>query len=137
MIDDNFDYGALTERDDGETPTAFVKPNNVYNHGDEYITVRLSDFLGSIITEYDYDDGRPPQRGIFIPFKINDILVTSKKNVLVTFRKSLAQVPSSKYTHIITQVMSREAIEERRKHGYKSQQIVGHARPCNFKKEKP
>lgn len=135
MIDENFDYGALTEREDGETPTAFVKSNKVYKPDEEYITIRLSDFVESVITEHDYDDGRPPQRGIFIPFKINDLLVTSKKNVLVTFKKSLAQVASSKYTHIITQVLSRDAIEERRNKGFNSQQIVGHARPCNFKKK--
>lgn len=133
---DDLDYGALTSMEDGEMPTSYIKPNKVYKADEEYITIRLSDFVESVILEHDYEDGRPPVRGIFIPFKINDLLVTSKKNVLVTFKKTLAQVPSQKFTHILTQVLSREAIDARRSIGFNTQQIVGHARPCDFKNKK-
>lgn len=133
-MSEDFDYGALVEApdDDGGQQIRSVR---VYDGREEYVTVKLSEFVDAVICDHDYEDGRPPQQGIFIPFRINDIFVSPKKNVMVTFKKALAQVPSSKYTSILTQVLSQDVAAERRKLGYGTP-IIGTARPIDWKKKK-
>lgn len=132
--EDKFDYTSLVEASDDELGSQ-IRSLRVYDGREEYVTVKLSEFVDAVICDHDYEDGRPPQQGIFIPFKVNDIFVSPKKNVMVTFKKTLAQVPSAKYTSILTQVLSQETAAERRKLGYNTP-IIGTARPIDWKKKK-
>lgn len=134
MTDDKIDYASLVEDSDDEKSSQ-VRSVRVYDGREEYVTVKLSDFLDAVICEHDYEDGRPPQQGIFIPFRVNDIFVSPKRNVMVTFKKTLAQIPSAKYTSILTQVLSQETAAERRKLGYNTP-IIGTARPIDWKNKK-
>lgn len=133
MIDDNFDYSALTEREDGETPTAFVKPNKTYKAEEYYITVKLSDLQGATITAMEDDDGREI-KGLFLPFRQSGLTVTPKKNVLLVCKAELAQV-AARYTHILTQICDKEVWQERNRLGFK-QNLIGHMRSCNYGKKK-
>lgn len=74
--------------------------------------------------------------GIFIPFRANDLLVTKRKNVIAVFNASVAQLPSGRYTHVLTQVLDASVAEERKAAGYDYNKIVGHMRPKNYKKHK-
>lgn len=128
------DYNALTSYGDDETPSG-IGSVKVYDGGNYYVTLRLSDLGGAVQTEHDYEDGRPPQRGIFIPYRDAGLFVSPKKNVIITCKMELAQVASSKYTHLLTQMLDRDIIEERRRLGFKSG-FVGFARPCSQKRKK-
>lgn len=132
--DDNIDYNELVTTNDGDFGSQ-IRSMRVYDGREEYVTIRLSEFVDAVICEHDYGDGRLPQRGIFIPFRINDIFVSPKKNVMVTFRKTLAQVPSRKHTSILTQVLASDVVAERRGMGYGTP-IIGTARPVTWKDKK-
>jgi hypothetical protein len=133
-MEDNFDYGALTEQTDDEgLQTAYgVKP---YDGRNFYVTLRLSDLYNAVITEHDYEDGRQPQRGIFVPFRDAGLTVTPKKNVLLVCKAELAQVASAHHSHLLTQVVDRDIAVEHRRLGYK-EGFIGFARPVGSKKKK-
>lgn len=133
-MEDNFDYGALTEREDGETPTAFVKPNKTYKADGFYATIKLSELANSVLTEHDYEDGRLPQKGLFIPIRDAGLLLTPKKNVLLNVKIELAQVASQHHTHIISQIADKTFWEEQRRLGF-NQGLIGFAKPIGFKKK--
>lgn len=132
MIDENFDYGALTEMGDDEVPKVYVNPSRNYKAEEYYLTIRLSDLQGATITAMEGDDGREV-RGLFLPFKESGLTVTPKKNVLLVCKAELAQV-AARYTHVLTQICDKEVWQERNRLGFK-QQIIGHMRNINFKKK--
>lgn len=131
---EDIDYNALTSYGDDETPSG-IGSVKVYDGSNYYVTLRLSDLGGAVMTEHDYEDGRPPQRGIFIPYRDAGLFVSPKKNVIITCKMELAQVVSNHHTHLLTQVLDRDIIEERRRLGFKSG-FVGFARPCSQKRKK-
>lgn len=134
---DDLDYKSLTSAQScGEEP--LVRQNKIANTYDGrgfYVTLRLSDMQGAEIIERDADNAVGYERGIFIPFKANDLLVTSKKNVIAVFRAEVSQVPSPKYTHLLSQVVSGDVVEARRRLGFKFG-FVGHMRPFGHNKNK-
>ena len=132
-MNEDFDYSALTEQTDDEgLQTAYgVKP---YDGRNFYVTLRLSDLYNAVITEHDYEDGRQPQRGIFVPFRDAGLTVTPKKNVLLVCKAELAQVASSHHSHLLTQVVDRDVAAEHRRLGYK-EGFIGFARPVGSKKK--
>ena len=107
----------------------------VYDGDGWFITVRLSDICGSEIIEREDEETETVRRGIFIPFREGGLTVTSRKNVLAVFKARLAQVPSLKYTHLLTQIVDRNVIEARKAFGYKPG-FVGHMRKSDNKKTK-
>lgn len=107
----------------------------VYDGQGYYVTVRLSDLNGCVLTEHDYEDGTAPKRGIFIPFKDAGLFVSPKKNVMLTCKMELAQVVSNHHTHLLTQIIDGDLINERRRLGYKHG-FVGFAKPIGFGKKK-
>ena len=134
-MSEDFDYGALTEYGDDEPSGAFYGKVNPYDGRNFYVTLRLSDLYNAVITEHDYEDGRPPQRGVFVPFKDAGLTVTPKKNVLVVCKAELAQVASSHHSHLLTQVVDHDVAAEHRRLGYK-EGFIGFARPVGSKKKK-
>lgn len=132
---EDIDYNALTSYGDDEREPSGIGSVKVYDGSNYYVTLRLSDLGGAVQTEHDYEDGRPPQRGIFIPYRDAGLFVSPKRNVIITCKMELAQVASSKYTHLLTQMLDRGIIEERRRLGFKSG-FVGFARPCSQKRKK-
>ena len=133
-MEDNFDYGTLTEQveEDGLQTAYGVKP---YDGRNFYVTLRLSDLYNAVITEHDYEDGRQPQRGIFVPFRDAGLTVTPKKNVLVVAKMEIAQVASAHHSHLLTQVVDRDVAAEQRRLGHK-EAFIGFARPVGSKKKK-
>ena len=127
-------YNELTTygSDDGRPSYGEVK---VYDGRGYYVTTRLSDLPGAVLTEYDYEDGRPPQRGIFLPFKEAGLFVSPKKNVMLTCKMEIAQIVSNHHTHLLTQVLDRQQAECRRQMGVR-QGFIGFARPFDTKKRK-
>ena len=129
------DYSALTSYGDDEREPSGIGSVRVYDGNGYYVTVRLSDLNGCVLTEHDYEDGTAPKRGIFIPFKEAGLFVSPKKNVMLTCKMELAQVVSNHHTHFLTQMLEGNLISERRRLGYKHG-FVGFARPIGFGKKK-
>ena len=132
---DDIDYSALTSMEEGEIPTSYIKPNKVYNADGFYATIKLSELANSVLTEHDYEDGRPPQKGLFIPIRDAGLLLTPKKNVLLNVKIELAQVASQHHTHIISQIEDKTFWEEQRRLGF-NQGLIGFASPIGYKKKK-
>ena len=133
-MNEEIDYNALTSYGDDETPSG-IGSVKVYDGKGYYVTVRLSDLNDCVLTEHDYEDGTAPKRGIFIPFKEAGLFVSPKKNVMLTCKMELAQVVSNHHTHLLTQMLDGDLINERRKLGYKHG-FVGFAKPIGFGKKK-
>lgn len=135
MSNDDLDYGALTSMEEGEIPTSYIKPNKVYKADEYFVTLTLSNLVNSILTEHDYDDGRPPQRGLFIPIRDAGLFVSPKKNVMVTCKMEMAQVVSKHHSHLLTQVVDHDVLAEWRRLGLKHE-FIGFAKPISFKNNK-
>lgn len=132
------DYSELTSYGEGEESSGPITGVKVYDGNSYFITVRLSDIFGAELTEVDDPETGEPRRGLFLPFKNSGLTVTPKKNVLLVCKGELAQVVSSKYTHLLTQIMDRSDAAEQHKLGYK-QGFLGHMRqagPKPLKKRK-
>ena len=131
MIED-FDYSALTE-DNSADNEINVKGRKVYDGNSWYITIRLSDFFDAR-----YEMLEDPMTGdeetcICIPLRKNGILYTDRRNAILTVKATLAQRPSTKYTHLITQILDDEQANIIKKTGF-FKPYIGHMRPKNFKK---
>lgn len=116
-------------------PISCVK---VYDGHSWYITTRLSDLTGAEIIEKEDEETGRPVRGLFLPFGMSGLTVTPKKNVLLVCKAQMAQVASSKYTHLLTQIIDKTVSEARNKLGFQ-QNYIGHMRqagPKPLKKRK-
>lgn len=121
-------YGGMVSYGDGDASCSGCSAK-VYDGSSWYITVRLSDIPGAEITEVEDEERGTAKRGIFIPFREGGLTVTPKRNVLAVFKASLAQVPSPKYTHLLTQVTDYDIEKESRKLGF-FKSFVGRMRPA-------
>lgn len=126
------DYSELTSCGGARGPIQGVK---VYDGGRSYETIRLSDLPGAEITEVEDPETGEPRRGLFIPFRLSGLTVTPKRNVLLVCRRELAQLPSAKFTHLLTQVMDRDVEDELRRLGFRPG-YIGHGRPADWKGKK-
>lgn len=133
MSDEERDiYDELTSYGGENSHSGPIMGVKVYDGHSYFITVRLSDIFGAELTEVDDPETGEPRRGLFLPFKNSGLTVTPKKNVLLVCKAELAQVVSSKYTHLLTQIMDRSDAAEQHKLGYK-QGFLGHMRPTGQK----
>ena len=128
-------YAELTSYDGDGGSSGTITGMKVYDGHSYFITVRLSDIFGAELTEVDDPETGEPRRGIFIPFRNSGLTVTPKKNVLLVCKAELAQVSSSKYTHLLTQIMDSSEAAAQQKLGHK-QGFIGHARPTGQKPQK-
>ena len=130
-MSDSIDYNSLVEAsDDGDT----IRSMRVYDGKGYYITIRLSDIPFSTITSMEDDSGKDVA-GLFIPFHHSGLSVTPKHNVLLVCKAELSQVPSQKYSHLLSIVADRDDYAEWRRLGFKTG-FVGHMRDFNWKKKK-
>ena len=137
MADEKDIYSELTSYGSDETPSG-IENVKVYDGNSWYITVRLSDIFGAELTEVDDPETGEPRRGLFLPFRNSGLTVTPKKNVLLVCKAQMAQVASSKYTHLLTQIIDKTVAEARKKLGFQ-QNYIGHMRqagPKPLKKRK-
>lgn len=131
-------YADLTSYDGDGGSSGPITGMKVYDGHSYFITVRLSDIFGAELTEVDDPETGEPRRGIFIPFRNSGLTVTPKKNVLLVCKAQMAQVASSKYTHLLTQIIDKTVAEARKKLGFQ-QNYIGHMRqagPKPLKKRK-
>lgn len=132
-MNEDFDYGALTEQSDDEgLQTAYgVKP---YDGRNFYVTLRLSDIRGSRFEECENPDTGEPEKGLFIPLRRSGVTVSPKKNVLATYKMEIAAVGSSHHSHLLRQVVDSDIERYWRGLGYKHE-FDGFARPVGSKKK--
>lgn len=128
------DYNELTRTKDG-VGNAVVRPGKVYDSNGWYVTVRLSDLFDARLDMVEDPYSGDEEMCVCIPIRKNNILVTSKKNALITFKASVAERPTDRYTHVLTQVLEADHIRMRTDAGF-SKIIVGHMRPVGFKPER-
>jgi hypothetical protein len=131
-------YDELTSYGGENSHSGPIMGMKVYDGHSYFITVRLSDIFGAELTEVDDPETGEPRRGLFLPFKNSGLTVTPKKNVLLVCKAQMAQVASSKYTHLLTQIIDKTVAEARKKLGFQ-QNYIGHMRqagPKPLKKRK-
>ncbi|MBQ1469779.1 MAG: hypothetical protein IIZ29_02865 [Schwartzia sp.] len=136
MADEERDiYEDLTSYGTDGCSSVPISGVKVYDGKGYYVTVRLSDIRGSRIEECENPETCEPEMGLFIPFKHSGVTVTSKKNVQATYDMSMAQVPSTRHTHLLRQIVDRDVEEHWRKLGF-HHAFDGFASPKGFKKRK-
>lgn len=135
MTDGDDIYGELVSCGGNDERSGFCSGVRVYDGSSWYITVRLSDIPGAEITEMEDEERMISKHGIFIPFREGGLTVTPKKNVLAVFKAELAQVATSKYTHLLTQITGDETYSENRRNGF-VRGFVGKMRPAGNRKSK-
>ena len=106
----------------------------VFDGKEYYVTVRLSDLVGATIIEHEDDETNKNVKGLFLPFRESGLSVTPKKNVLLVCKAEVAQIVTSKKTHLLTQITEREVWQERNRLGFK-QGFIGFMRPAEKKKK--
>ena len=131
---DDIDYNELTSTVEATSPEV-IRSMRVYDSKGYYVTLRLSDLQGSEIVELEDEERGGMRRGIFIPFAEAGLTVTPKKNVLAVFKAEMAQIATSKYTHLLTQIVDRSVWEERRRLGFRTG-FVGFMKPIGWGKKK-
>lgn len=134
-MNEEIDYNALTSYGSDEQTPSVVGNVRVYNGNSWYITVRLSDIYASFIAEVEDPDTGEPVNSLVIPLRKSGLTVTPKKNVLAVYKAQMAQIASSKYTHLLTRVIDRDVLDNMRRLGFK-QNYEGHMRPTTLKTKK-
>lgn len=128
---EDIDFNALVE--DSE-PEGRIRNMKVFDGKEYYVTVRLSDLVGATIIEHEDDETNKNVKGLFLPFRESGLSVTPKKNVLLVCKAEVAQIVTSKKTHLLTQITEREVWQERNRLGFK-QGFIGFMRPAEKKKK--
>ena len=128
---EDIDFNALVE--DSE-PEGRIRNMKVFDGKEYYLTVRLTDIVGATIIEHEDDETGKNVRGLFLPFRESGLTVTPKKNVLLVCKAEVAQIVTSKKTHLLSQITEREVWHERNRLGFK-QGFIGFMRPAEKKKK--
>lgn len=133
MSDEEKDiYESLTSYGEGEDSSGPITGMKVYDGHSYYITIRLSDITGSTLMTVDDEETGKNVMGLFIPIRQGGLTLTPKKNVLLVCKAQMAQVASSKYTHLLTQIIDKTVAEARKKLGFQ-QNYIGHMRQAGQK----
>lgn len=128
---EDIDFNALVE--DTE-PEGRIRNMKVFDGKEYYATIRLSDLVGATIIEHEDEETGKPVKGLFLPFRESGLTVTPKKNVLLVCKAEVAQIVTSKKTHLLSQITEREVWQERNRLGFK-QGFIGFMRPAEKKKK--
>lgn len=128
---EDIDFNSLVE--DTE-PEGRIRSIKVFDGKEYYLTVRLTDIVGSSIMNVEDEDTGKTIMGVFIPIRMGGLTLTPKKNVLLVCKAEVAQVVTSKKTHLLTQITEREVWQERNRLGFK-QGFIGFMRPAEKKKK--
>lgn len=133
MAEENIDYNSLVEASDDDGAQQ-IRSMRVYDGKGYYITLRLSDIPFSTITSVEDDSGKEVA-GLFIPFSHSGVTVTPKRNVLLVCKAEMSQVPSNKYSHLLSIVADRDDYSEWNRLGFKTG-FIGHMRDFGWKNKK-
>ena len=109
-MQEEFDYSALTSMEEGEVPKTYVNPNRTYKAEEYYVTITLSNIIGSRFLEDENPDTGKTERGLFIPLHNSGVFVSPKKNVMVTCKMELAQVSSKHHSHLLQQLITNQTL---------------------------
>lgn len=128
----DIDFSELTKKDVNAPVT--IDGRKVYGTDSYFVTLRLTDFFGARYERLANEDTGEEEFGVFIPIRPNNILVSPKKKAIVTFKAEVSQIPSTKYTHVLSPILEREHYVERKSLGY-DVPFMGFMRPTGFKKQ--
>lgn len=131
---EEIDYNALTSYGDDETPSG-IGSVKVYDGNSWYVTVELSDIHGSFLADVEDPDTGEPVKSLVIPIRKSGVTLTPKRRVLAVYKAQMAQLATSRYTHLLTRIIDRDVLNNMRRLGFK-QGFEGHMKPASLKTKK-
>lgn len=132
---DELDYNALTSYGDDEREPSGVGSVKVYDGNSWYITVELSNIHASFLADVEDPDTGEPVKSLVIPIRKSGVTLTPKRRVLAVYKAQMAQVATSRYTHLLTRIIDRDVLNNMRRLGFK-QGFEGHMKPTSLKTKK-
>lgn len=129
---EDIDFGKLVRGNMASDNTKRIEASDTYSPDDFYVSLRFTDLMDARLMTTEALDGKREELGVFIPIRQNGMLVTEKRNVIMTFCARVSKVATSRYSHVLTPVMDKEMWDENKRLGF-SEKIVGHMRPVIFK----
>lgn len=134
-MSDEPDYNALTSYGDDERESSAIGSVKVYDGNSWYVTVELSNIHGSFLAEVEDPDTGEPVKSLVIPIRKSGVTLTPKRRVLAVYKAQMAQVPSPRYSHLLTRIIDRDVLNNMRRLGFK-QGFEGHMKPASLKTKK-
>lgn len=134
-MSDEPDYNALTSYGDDEREPSGIGSVKVYDGNSWYVTVELSNIHGSFLADVEDPDTGEPVKSLVIPIRKSGVTLTPKRRVLAVYKAQMAQVATSRYTHLLTRIIDRDVLNNMRRLGFK-QGFEGHMKPTSLKTKK-
>lgn len=134
-MSDEPDYNALTSYGDDEREPSGIGSVKVYDGNSWYITVELSNIHASFLADVEDPDTGEPVKSLVIPIRKSGVTLTPKRRVLAVYKAQMAQVATSRYTHLLTRIIDRDVLNNMRRLGFK-QNFEGFMRPTSLKTKK-
>lgn len=132
---EELDYNALTSYGDDEREQSGIGSVKVYDGNSWYITVELSNIHASFLADVEDPDTGEPVKSLVIPIRKSGVTLTPKRRVLAVYKAQMAQVATSRYTHLLTRIIDRDVLNNMRRLGFK-QNFEGFMRPTSLKTKK-
>lgn len=132
---EELDYNALTSYGDDEREPSGIGSVKMYDGNSWYITVELSNIHGSFLADVDDPDTGEPVKSLVIPIRKSGVTLTPKRRVLAVYKAQMAQLATSRYTHLLTRIIDRDVLNNMRRLGFK-QGFEGHMKPTSLKTKK-
>ena len=132
---EEIDYNALTSYGDDERGSSGIGSVKVYDGNSWYITVELSNIHASFLADVEDPDTGEPVKSLVIPIRKSGVTLTPKRRVLAVYKAQMAQVATSRYTHLLTRIIDRDVLNNMRRLGFK-QGFEGHMKPTSLKTKK-
>ena len=129
------DYNALTSYGDDERDASGIGSVKMYDGNSWYITVELSNIHSSFLADVEDPDTGEPVKSLVIPIRKSGVTLTPKRRVLAVYKAQMAQVATSRYTHLLTRIIDRDVLNNMRRLGFK-QNFEGFMRPASLKTKK-
>lgn len=132
---EELDYTALTSYGEDEREQSGIGSVKVYDGNSWYATVELSAIYGSFLADVEDPDTGEPTMSLVIPIRKSGVTLTPKRRVLAVYKAQMAQVPSPRYSHLLTRIIDRDVLNNMRRLGFK-QNFEGFMRPTSLKTNK-
>lgn len=132
---EEIDYNALTSYGDDEREPSGIGSVKMYDGNSWYVTVELSSIHGSFLADVEDPDTGEPVKSLVIPIRKSGVTLTPKRRVLAVYKAQMAQLATSRYTHLLTRIIDRDVLNNMRRLGFK-QGFEGHMKPASLKTKK-